>query len=303
MNIQYPEIDILTEFNQDIFKKVYLGKKPVLYKGYVLNWPAVKKWDKKFLCSLLDKKKIGTKFGNVQKDDIKKIDFKEFEEYSEKVRNENTLPEIKNIKYIHDIPIFTIFENLKEDVSPFPENIFPKWYRYEWWKKIIFFCGAKFSLTPLHIDSLCTHNFFFQIKGTKRFIFVLKEEEKYCYPRDFTYYHVDPENPNYEKYPLFKKANPTECTVEAGDMLYFPPVCLHHVRGLSDSISINLDWHNRRSLFGVFPRLFGKMARSDIYYNFICALGIIFGLPGKWLLPLYQSYLGIPNAIEKSNDY
>jgi hypothetical protein len=299
MSINYPLIDVLTDFDQGIFNKKYLGKKPVLYKKFVKNWPAVKKWDGQFFSTLLRDKKIGTKFGNIQTDNIKKINFEEFSTYVEKIKNESTAPKMEDLKYIHDIPIFTIFENLKNDVEPFPSEIFPKWYQHQWWKKIIFFYGGKFSLTPLHIDSLCTHNFFFQIKGKKRFIFILKGKENFCYPRDHNYYHVDPEVPDFEKYPLFKMADPTECIVEAGDMLYFPPICLHHVRGLTESISINLDWHNRKSLLGVLPRIFGKMKKSDIYYNLICALGVIFCLPAKWLQPFYQSYLGITDAVEE----
>lgn len=296
--IEYSKVDTLSSYDLILFSKNYLGKKPVLFKGFIEKWPAVQKWDNRFLKKLFKNKKLGTKFGNIQNENIHKISFDEFIEYAETMEQSENPPKIEDTKYIHDIPIFTLFENLKKDVEPFPVGILPKWYQFQWWKKIIFFYGAKHSTTPLHIDSLCTHNFFFQIKGTKRFIFILKEEENYCYPRNFNYYHVDPEKPDYHCYPLFQKAKPFECIVEAGDMLYFPPICLHQVRSLTNSISINMDWHNKRSILGVFPRLFGKMTKKDMYYNFICMLGVVFGIPAKLLLPFYQPYLGITNAIE-----
>lgn len=298
MSVTYPSIDIIDSLDENVFKTEYLEKKPVLIKGFINNWPAVQKWDNNFLKSLLKGKKILTKFGNVQKEDLHKLSIDEFFNYADEIANVDIPPKIEDIKYIHDIPIFTLFENLISDASPFPEKLIPKWYRYQWWKKMFFFCGARHSLTPLHIDSLCANNFFFQIRGKKRFIFILKEEEKYCYPRDYSFYKVDPENPDYTTYPLFKKAHPMECIVEEGDMLYMPPVCLHQVRGLTRSVSINLDWHTRKSLFMALPRMFGNMAKSDIYYNFLAALGLVLGIPSKILQPFYQPYVGIKNAVQ-----
>ena len=292
----YPQIDTVNNISLKEFKQNYLGKKPLLIKGKVKDWMALTKWDDIFFNDLIKDNYIKIKSGNIQDEEFKYIKFKEYLKHFNTMDRKQEIPEIKETLYLHDIPIFSCFAKLREDVAPFPLEFFPSWYRYNWWQNIIFYYGGKHSVTPLHIDSLCTHNIFFQIKGKKRFIFILKNEEKYCYVRNYKYYKVDPENPDYETYPKFKNVNPMECIIEPGDMLYFHPVCLHQVRSLESSISINMDWHNKKSVVQAIPRFFGKMARSDIYYNCVCMLGLLFNVSPKFLHRFYRPYLGISDA-------
>jgi ribosomal protein L16 Arg81 hydroxylase len=53
---------------------------------------------------------------------------------------------------------------------------------------------------------------------------------------------IDVENPDYERFPLFKDVPYLEFILQPGDMLYMPSRHWHYVRSLSPSFSVNFWW-------------------------------------------------------------
>lgn len=87
------------------------------------------------------------------------------------------------------------------------------------------FLGGKGSFFPfLHIDALNLHTQITQIYGSKDFILYPPEQTPYLYPskENPKFSWVDVFNPDYEKYPLFKKAQPLKFTLNQGETLLFP---------------------------------------------------------------------------------
>ena len=95
----------------------------------------------------------------------------------------------------------------------------------------------------MHYD--CYHNFYTQIKGTKKFTVFPPSEWIYLYPYPYLHPHhehtqVNISNTNdTDKFPFITKATGMEITLEAGDLLYLPPLWFHHVEALDTSISVN----------------------------------------------------------------
>lgn len=54
---------------------------------------------------------------------------------------------------------------------------------------------------------------------------------------------LDPENPDFDKYPNYRYASPVKCRVSAGDMLYLPSLWFHHVRQSHGCIAMNY-WYD-----------------------------------------------------------
>lgn len=131
--------------------------------------------------------------------------------------------------------------------EPFPLNFLSAPYRSHWWRYSQFFMGPGGSVTPLHFDRLLTHNLFFQIFGAKQFIILPPSHATYCGRRGWRWFDVDPEQPNYVRFPQYKRATPVVITVNAGDILYMPPGTLHHVRSLSTAISLRFP-HGRERI-------------------------------------------------------
>lgn len=193
--------------------------------------------------------------------------------------------------YLHDVPLTSILPEADVDLEKFPSDYFPNWYRAEWWKFAQLFLGPPHSVTPLHFDCLLTHNLFFQIMGRKRFVLIAHEQLKYCYPHHWRWCEVNVEEPDHDRYPLYRMAKPAEVIVEPGDGLYLPPGTLHHVRSLDCALSFNVDWHTKDSAVRGALACAHGMPWKNVYYNAVIVLGLWGGISPKRLFPYYRSYL------------
>jgi hypothetical protein len=91
-------------------------------------------------------------------------------------------------------------------------------------------------------------NIFVQIRGAKRVILASPENDPLMYPRSAdtgAYWHsqVNPEQPDFHKFPLFEKATLLEGIVGPGDVIYIPRNYWHYVRALEKSVSMSFWWN------------------------------------------------------------
>ena len=122
-----------------------------------------------------------------------------------------------------------------------------------------FWMGDERAVTSMHKDPY--ENMYCVISGYKDFILIaptdlhLVARSKYqtaIYERDangklqikplnefIEWVSVDPLNPDFTKYPNFKKANILKVRVFAGDILYLPSLWYHHVQQSHECIAIN----------------------------------------------------------------
>mmetsp|Transcript_3836 Transcript_3836/g.9847 ORF Transcript_3836/g.9847 Transcript_3836/m.9847 type:complete len:435 (-) Transcript_3836:264-1568(-) len=106
--------------------------------------------------------------------------------------------------------------------------------------------GTSGTKTPLHFDSY--DNFLCQVAGYKYVRLYAQRESRRLYVdkesssstcKQHNISKVDPENPDFELYPLFNDAEYLDAVLGPGDMLFIPSKCWHYVRSLSTSISVN----------------------------------------------------------------
>ncbi|GAB3379213.1 cupin-like domain-containing protein [Massilia agri] len=104
-----------------------------------------------------------------------------------------------------------------------------------------FWLGPIGTMTPLHCDF--DDNIFAQIWGTKRIFLAPPHHDEFLYVREANPVlfgsPFDPEQPDFDAYPLARHAAPVEVIVEPGDMLYVPAGWYHQVRALTFSLSSN----------------------------------------------------------------
>ncbi|ARN83999.1 cupin-like domain-containing protein [Methylocystis bryophila] len=193
--------------------------------------------------------------------------------------------------YLHDIPLKSILPEVEAALEQFPNQYFPIWYRSMWSDFAQFFLGPAGSITPLHFDSLLTHNLFFQIVGRKRFVLIPAQQLKFCYPYKWRWCRVDVEQPDFDRYPDYRRAHAVEVVLEPGDGLYFPSGTLHHVRSLDLGLSFNVDWHTQESAAAGLVAVARGMPLRNFYYNALIASGLWLGAPAKQVYPYYRSYL------------
>lgn len=104
-----------------------------------------------------------------------------------------------------------------------------------------FWLGPAGTVTPLHCDY--DDNIFAQIWGTKRIFLSPPHHDEFLYPREANPIlfgsPFNPEEPDFEKFPLARQASMIECIVNPGDLLYVPAGWYHQVRSLTFSLSAN----------------------------------------------------------------
>ncbi len=103
--------------------------------------------------------------------------------------------------------------------------------------------GPENATTHAHYD--IQHSFYVQLKGTKRFLVWGPEQidSMYLYPFLHPAHQssqLDLERPDFATFPKFRSARALEAILRPGDVLYLPPLWMHHVTALSPSMSISV---------------------------------------------------------------
>jgi hypothetical protein len=283
-------VDLRNGLSSDEFCRHYVSKRqPVVMKRALAGLPAVAKWSVEYFASLAPDMPVRIKTGNLASGQTETRSLAEYSDFVASVADGRVSTDGPP-PYLHDLPFFTMIPALREDMTPFPAGLLPRFFRSQWWAFPQFFIGPPGAVTPLHFDTLQTHNLFFQLHGSKRFLLVDPRDRENCYTFNWRWSHVDAEDPDYERHPLYRQARIRECVVEAGDLLYMPPGTLHHVRSLTSSISFNIDWHDRRSAISGLTAVKDGMPRQNLRYNVLFALGVCAGVPLGVLMPALKSY-------------
>ncbi len=150
----------------------------------------------------------------------------------------------------HDI---RIFEGIDRFYTP------PKYIPNTRWVNSNLWYGPTGNITPCHHDNHSeddtgegegsNNNLFLVLDGLKKWVIAAPtqnasfyQRSKAEYPKDFHYSMVDIDNPDYEKYPLFKQATLYECNLASGELLYVPRAYWHFVRNLKPTLGISAWW-------------------------------------------------------------
>ncbi|MBO9536209.1 cupin-like domain-containing protein [Herbaspirillum sp.] len=112
-----------------------------------------------------------------------------------------------------------------------------------------FWIGPAGTVTPLHCDY--DDNIFAQVWGRKRIWLAPAHHDEFLYPKEANPVlfgsPFDPDHPDFERFPLARRAALVECVMQPGEMLYLPAGWYHQVRSLSFSLSANR-WARGRPL-------------------------------------------------------
>ncbi|MER9313740.1 cupin-like domain-containing protein [Mesorhizobium australicum] len=267
--------------------------RPVLIRGGCSAWKACQRWTPNYFEMVAGSVTVPVK--RLSNSEIKVSSWR-LAEYARFVMESELCDDgdstsIATAPYCHDIPLLGLIESLAEDCQPFPADFLSPSYRRHWWRYSQFFMGPEGTVTPLHFDTLLSHNLFFQIFGTKQFIILPPSQTAQCGRRGWRWFDVDPEQPDYVGFPEYKRTTPSVITVDSGDILYMPPGTLHHVRSSSTSISFAIDFHTEKSVLDALAASNGGMPSEVVYYNAITALSVISGISESITFPLYRPYL------------
>ncbi|MFI6391973.1 cupin-like domain-containing protein [Nonomuraea sp. NPDC050547] len=285
----YSPVDVRPQLSAEEFYAEYVNKKPVLMPGALAELPAAQRWSLPYLASIAPDLPVRLKTGRVAEGKTTTV---RLDDYSKTVIawEQRGSDDVERPAYLHDVPLLTFIPELRQDLEPFPGHLFPAFFRDNWAVFPQFFVGPSQAVTTLHFDTLLTHNLFFQLDGSKRFVMVANEDRDRCYTYNWRWAEVNPEDPDYDRHPDFRGVRVMEAHVQAGDLFYMPPGTLHQVSSLSSSVSFNIDWHDKVSALRGIAAVRHGMPRQNLRYNLLLALGVYGRVPLKVLMPALRSY-------------
>jgi hypothetical protein len=167
--------------------------------------------------------------------------------------------------YLYNWRAFHRHPDLYNDITPVPYFVLDLVFAlsptlrevFEWTSKIDYwavYLGPAGSLSQLHQDYWNTHAYLAQIRGRKRAILFSPEDSDFLYGA-----RVDPEQPDFGRFPLFDRATAYECVIEPGETLLMPADWWHCVRGLEKSITVSHNFFNESNLTEHMTRILRKL--------------------------------------------
>lgn len=222
---------------EEFLENYYATNTPVILTGIVRDWKALSLWTPAYL-----KAKYGEVEVEIQtKRNSDHLYELHVDQHREKVLMRDYVDMVFNGDATNDYYMVanngnlskTELKGLLDDIEMFPEYL----DQNDTEGKAFFWLGSAGTVTPLHHDP--TNLIFAQIYGRKTW----KIMPPYCTPWLYNYTgvfsEVDCENPDGDRYPLFRNVKMIEVTLEPGDAIFMPVGWWHHVRSLDISISMS----------------------------------------------------------------
>lgn len=226
--------------DKELFEKYIKIGKPVIIEGGAKDWSCVGKWTPEWLVenygdegiTYMDSTPMDMKEGNFS---VRKGVFKDIIEAIEAEDQS---------KYIRFSPLLEDHKNLLKE---FDEKWLAKMrHSFSNGRKLQLFVGPKGSKTDLHCA--VEFNFFTQIYGEKHWYLCAPTNDIALDPLNlgFAYFTstFNPDNPDFEEFPLAAAIDFYECTLKPGDILFNPSSWWHHVTNKSTSIGVGFRWFN-----------------------------------------------------------
>ena len=103
--------------------------------------------------------------------------------------------------------------------------------------QVFFWFGPAGTVTPLHHDVM--NILMTQVYGRKTVLLISPDQTHRIYNHVGVFSEVDPEQPDYERFPRYRHVDVMRADLEPGDALFLPVGWWHHVRSLSISITVS----------------------------------------------------------------
>jgi hypothetical protein len=258
---QFPQVDRRAQLSVREFRREYLlPGRPVVITDAIESWPARARWTLDYFKSRYADTKVkvfwlrGERYEPSSTEEInlgvfiERIQTDTFENYPCYIRD--------------DWQIFLTHKELLSDYQV-PKYFFD-WFQFlPGFMRLIYpriFVGPKGAITPLHLDIWGTHAWLAQLVGRKRWILFSRDQQELLYDCN-----VQPRHPDFERFPLFRRSKPVECTIGPGDLIFVPGGWAHEVVSLDATISIT---HNYMGP-GCFAQGLTSCLKEQLFGRFI----------------------------------
>lgn len=230
-----PCIDQVDNINVRDFKNEYgIKSRPLLIKKITNNWQAMSRWTFDF---------FREEFGDTVQTASRKIE-------GRKETKEVTLSEyIDYVQHGQDSHPYYL-NNCKFHLGTYLEDHYSASGHFDCWLKQTgkasgknalswIFIAAVNTTSALHLDIWNTSAWNAVVSGKKLWLFFPRDQETYLYGG-----RVNPFDPDYEKFPEYRKATPYICIQRPGEIVFTPSNWWHAVLNIEAGISITENFVN-----------------------------------------------------------
>jgi hypothetical protein len=141
-------------------------------------------------------------------------------------------------------------EYVVSEIARFPprfrsELVVPQYCAGAPWLRSKLWFGTKGTVTQTHRGA--PENLYSVVNGAKRFTMYPPSQTRLMYPHSLfsklpNFSPVDPDRPDYDRFPRFRDAQPWIADLRDGDTLFIPSLWWHHVRTVEPTIAVNFWW-------------------------------------------------------------
>ncbi len=216
------------EFIENYFKP----KRPVVFTDLAKDWPATNKWTFGYLQSKyghLDVPIIGPDYHRPGPDYMKSRISMKFGDYLDLIQSGPTE---------YRIFLWNIFEHAPELITDVSNPTIADGWADKY--PFMFFGGAG-AVTNLHYDIDCSNVFHTHFQTRKQVVLFDQSQNEFLYQHPFTVQsHVNPLQPDFEKYPALKKVTGYETLLTHGETLFIPSMWWHYIVYVDGGFSLSL---------------------------------------------------------------
>jgi len=232
-------VDRKSKISRSEFLDNYYAKNtPIILTDIIKNWKALERWTPAYLRRHYGEAKVEIQAGRDADPEYelnlerhrKTVKFAEYIDWVISGQETNDYYMVANNGNL-DRPEM---KGLLNDIEICTEYLDPNETR----GRIFFWFGPAGTVTPLHHDPV--NLFLAQVSGRKLVRLMPPSQTPFMYNQVGVFSRVDLENPDYQKYPLFKNVRPIEFILEPGEVIFIPVGWWHHVRSLETSISVSM---------------------------------------------------------------
>lgn len=240
-SMNYCDIDEVNQPSIEHFWTKYFHlHRPVKLTNCINHWQATTKWkDLNYLMNIVAYRTVPIELGRSYDDDDWGQNLFRFGEFIKEVMTSDDEKNTKTKAYLAQHDLFDQIPLLKKDF------IVPDYCAISSNDPVIkSWIGPKGTISSMHTDDKC--NILSQVMGEKLIILASSNESENVYPYEGMLNNtaqIDPENLDFEKFPLAKNVKFYRVVLKEGEMLYIPRLWWHYVRSLTPSISISF-WFN-----------------------------------------------------------
>lgn len=219
-----------------------IQNQPVIISGAAKDWPA---------CSLWSPETFKTMFGNVLaplrgSDNEIDVFFGEASQktvlsIAEYIDLIVAIPPDKRPPYLGNISFNDPLAKPHLDIIK-SHIKFPNYFPVNRGNDLHLWIGAEQQKSTIHNDNY--HNFNAQIFGKKAFLLFPPDQHQLLYVKkidnELWSSPIDPQNPDLEKFPLFREASGLEGILNEGDIIFIPAFWWHQALAITTSINVNM---------------------------------------------------------------